>query len=312
MALPGTDTSPRPDTQDAPAPPPRPSWESARPAAPRPAQTAPRPVQAAPPVTPVALPVMPAAPPVMPAVAPPYFEAAAEPEEAHVTYDLAGNPIVSAAPAPPPSPFGYSAGNPAAAGVWPPPAGAQAYGAHPYGAQAYRNNSGEQSHLPPELERLRWHWGAFFFPILWTKNHGLTTIAAMLTGGLVLLRVIRYIAAAIDPAIFWGICGLNGHKIGWRNRHFPGGVEEYFKVQTAWMWWGFGINVFAGPILMFLFFALILGAALGTTHHRHSFSDGSGYSRPYGGANSGRSDFGGSSGSSSDGSSSGDSTASGQ
>ncbi len=156
----------------------------------------------------------------------------------------------------------------------------------------------------------------------------------MLTGGLVLLRVIRYIAAAIDPAIFWGICGLygaaffglqlycglNGHKIGWRNRHFPGGVEEYFKVQTAWMWWGFGINVFAGPILMFLFFALILGAALGTTHHRHSFSngDGSGYSRPYGGANSGRSDFGGSSGSAGDGSSSdgnssgGDSTASGQ
>ncbi len=98
-------------------------------------------------------------------------------------------------------------------------------------------------HLPPEIERLRWHWGAFFFPILWTKNHGLTTAAAAMGGALLVLRLMRYFLQFISPLAFFGICGvygvtyfamqiyfgLNGHKIGWRNRHFQGGLEEYFK-----------------------------------------------------------------------------------
>ena len=294
MAIPDTN-----DTQTPPSPalpaslPPRPSWETVtRPvAAPRPG---PLPAAPRPPEPPAASPYY-AAPPASAAPEPMTFApqpAAFIPQpDANIRYDLAGNPVGSATPAPAAPPqFGYSAGTPTAAtAVWPPPVG----GAPHFGAQAYRNNSGEQSHLPPEIERLRWHWGGFFFPILWTKNHGLTTIAAMLTGGLILLRVIRYIAATIDPMLFWGICGLyglaffgmqlycgiNGHKIGWRNRHFPGGVEEYFKVQRAWMWWGFGVNVFAGPILAFLLIAAIVGTTLATPHHRyHSSSNGDGTS----------------------------------
>lgn len=80
-------------------------------------------------------------------------------------------------------------------------------------------------------------------------------------------------------------CGFNGHKIGWRNRHFPGGVEEYFKVQNAWMWWGFGVNVLLGPILAFGVFAAIASTLIGTTHHQYrpySNGDGaSGYSNSY-------------------------------
>ena len=277
------------NTNNSPASPPvRPSWETlpARPAA------APRPASPMPPSSsPTPYYAAPASAPSAPA-APPAYDPAADP---NARYDLAGNPLPSAGPAlsapmpaAPPAPFGYSAGN-APAGVWPPPTGAG--GGQPHGAQAYRNNSGEQSHLPPELEKLRWHWGAFFFPILWTKKHGLTTVAAMLTGGLLLLRLLRYVAAAISPTLFLGICvfygvayfglqifcGLNGHKIGWRNRHFPGGVEEYFKVQNAWMWWGLGINVLLAPALVFGFLALLVGTSLAPHHNFQPYGYGSSY-----------------------------------
>ncbi len=320
MAVPDTDDTPSSSSSQPQAA--RPSWETA----PRPAQRpapAPRPA-AVPSSGPAASPYYAA-----PAAAPPTYTPpapAAYVPNPDVQYDLAGNPIPSSAPAAAPpmlaAPFGYSAGN-AAPGVWPPPAsGGQRYGGPQYGAQAYRNNSGEQSHLPPELEKLHWHWGAFFFPILWTKKHGLTTVAAMLTGGLIFLRVLRYIAASISPAVFLGICvlyglayfglqvfcGFNGHKIGWRNRHFPGGVEEYFKVQNAWMWWGFGVNVLLGPILAFGVFAAVVGTMMGTTHHHYrpySNGDGAGgYSNSYsgygnrgyssGGSNYGGSNYGGS------------------
>lgn len=199
MAVPDTD-----DTHSSSSSQPqsaRPSWETAPRPAPRQAP-APRPA---------------ALPSSGPAAAPYYAAPAVPAPSAYVSdegvqYDLASNPIPSSAPAAAPptlaAPFGYSAGN-AAPGVWPPPAsGGQPYGGPQYGAQAYRNNSGEQSHLPPELEKLHWHWGAFFSPILWTKKHGLTTVAAMLTGGLIFLRVLRYIAAAISPAVFLGIMRL--------------------------------------------------------------------------------------------------------
>ena len=264
-----------PDPRETGVPSSRPSWEAA---APTPARhPEPRPP------APSALPPAPSTTYAAPAAAPAY----AASSETDVKYDLAGNPIPGsgpAAPSPslaPAAPFGYSAGN-AAGGAWPPPVGNAGHGAH-----AYRNNSGEQSHLPPEIERLRWHWGAFFFPIFWTRKHGLTTIASVLAGGLLFLRVLRYIFAALNPSlvlIIWGIYGvayfslqvyggLNGHKIGWRNRHFPGGLEEYFKVQSAWMWWGFGINLLLVPALWFLFLAAIVGTAL--TGHQPAGAYGS-------------------------------------
>ncbi len=289
MAIPDNDPSLTPSAA------PRPSWETARPIQrSTPALQRPAP---APTYMPSAAPAY--TPPATAAYQAPAYQPPTDLEE-NVKYDLAGNaiPSSSATASPmtaamaPPAPFGYSAGQ--AAGSWPPPVGGAGYG-----AQAYRNNSGEQSHLPPELERLRWHWGAFFFPILWTKKHGLTTVASMLTGGLVFLRLLRMVFMAIDPMLYLGICifygvayfglqvygGLNGHKIGWRNRHFPGGVEEYFKVQSAWMWWGFGINIFLVPLLYFGIFAAIIAAAL-SGHHSNSGSYGnggygSGYHRHY-------------------------------
>ncbi len=299
MAVPDTDDTnssnslPSSSPQSA-----RPSWETAPRPTPAP-QPAPRsaPTYSAPSASPYYAAPAAAPPPISAPSATPAAPAYASDTE-DVQYDLAGNPIPSSAPAAASptlaAPYGYAAAN-AAPGVWPPPAnGGPQYGGPQYGAQAYRNNSGEQSHLPPELEKLHWHWGAFFFPILWTKKHGLTTVAAMLTGGLIFLRVLRVIAASISPAVFLGICvlyglsyfglqvfcGFNGHKIGWRNRHFPGGVEEYFKVQNAWMWWGFGVNVVLGPLLAFGAFAAIAQTLAGTTPHQYQpYSNGaSGYS----------------------------------
>ena len=280
MAVPETDETSVPDSNRA-----RPSWETPRPqpAAPlrRPALIpSPSPVPPSASVPPASVPVA--------ASEPPLPELPLDPA---VRYDLAGNPIpgssipgASMPAAAPPAPFSYSPGN-AAAGVWPPPVGGQGLG----GAQAYRNNSGEQSHLPPEIERLRWHWGAFFFPTYWTRRHGLRSVAFMIVGGLVLLRVLRSVFAASNPAAFIAACvlyvvaclgvkvyfGLNGHKIGWRNRHFPGGVEEYFKVQNRWMWWGFGINALWAVLLI----ALGMGAVL-LGYHPGSSAYGSGSPMP--------------------------------
>ncbi len=285
----------------------RPSWETAAPPEPRPTPAArPPAAPAAPPWS--AVPRPPVSPPPSQFASPAPFEGGA------AAYDLAGNPIAGAAASPtphaPPTQFGYSAG-PAAASWPPPPVGGPAGGGL-YGLGEARNNSGEQSHLPPEIGRLRWHWGAFFFPILWTKKHGLTTVAAMLAGGLFALRMLRVVLQSVSPVAFVAICGvyavtylalqvyfgLNGHRIGWRNRHFPGGTTEYFKVQNAWMWWGFGLGIIS-PVLIVMAFLGVLGAALAGggsgsssgngTYGSHRYGShgyggsygGSGYSRPY-------------------------------
>lgn len=269
-----------------PADPPsaRPSWDvGSRPAGPPRPPARPAPAEAPKPYY--------AAPPSAPAPPPP---AAPVHQAEEVKYDLAGNPIAprQAAPVPsyaPPAQFGYS-GGPATS--WPPAVGGPAYGGGP------RNNSGEQDHVPPEIERLRWHWGAFFFPVLWMRKHGLTTIAASLAGGLFLLRMLRVAFQFIDPMlflVFYIVCGvaylgvqlyfgLNGHKIGWRNRHFPGGLEEYFKVQSAWMWWGFGVNIVLGVVLPVMAFLGLLSLGLAAPHHsRYGSRYGNGSGNTYGG-----------------------------
>ena len=289
MAVPGTD-----DTQIPPsaAPPVRPSWETApRPAAPPrqgPRPAAPRSPEL-PPVSPYYAAPAPAAyvpPPAAPAPA-----AFMPQSDLDVRYDLAGNPIASSpAAAPVPTQFGYSAGAPAAAaGVWPPPVGGAAHSE----AQVYRNTSGEQGHLPPEIERLRWHWGAFFFPTFWSRRHGLRALAFIIVVSFALLRALRLAVPGAGPAIFFGVYffylavhlgvqiyfGLNGHRIGWRNRHFPGGVDEYFKVQNAWMWWGFAISAIGMIFTIFTIVSMSLaGSALTLPYHNHPQSNGDGTS----------------------------------
>lgn len=278
MAIPDNDPSAAP-----PAAPARPSWEAARPA-PAPSPTYAQAPTYEPPGT--------YEPPAAAAYQAPAYQPPTD-LEGDVKYDLAGNPIPGSGPTASamasPMPSGYPAGQ--AAGTWPPPVGGPGYG-----AQAYRNNSGEQSHLPPELERLRWHWGAFFLPTFWSRRHGLRALAFIIVIAFFLLRVLRSTFSASSAVVFVALYvlyavahlgvqvyfGMNGHKIAWRNRHFPGGVDEYFKVQNRWMWWGFGISAFG---IVLLAAALIQILLIG--HHPAPYAYGHGASTYNGGSNYG-------------------------
>lgn len=276
-----TAVSPSGTSSDSPpVPPSRPSWEAA---APRPVpvpHAAARPASAEMPK-----PYYAAAPPPVPA---PPLPAAPTPADEAVQYDLAGNPITSAAPAPSvyappnaaPTPGGSSAG---AAASWPPPVSGHAPG-------DFRNTSGEGGEVPPEIARLNWNWGAFFFPVMWCRKHGLRGEANALRYGFLAIFVLRLALHGISPIIFvvlgalYGTVysgariylALKGHPMAWRSRHFPGGVPEYFQVQKAWMWWGFGISAVGTVVLPVMIFLGVLGAGLSMQHNRA-------YSNPYGG-----------------------------
>lgn len=281
------ETSVSPSGPPADPPPARPSWDTgARPAAPPraappPASTEapPKPYYAAAPPPPV---------PAAPSDAPAY-------QAEEVNYDLAGNPIASKSIAPvpayaPQAQAGYPAG---AATSWPPAAGGPAYGGGP------RNTSGEGGEVPPEVARLSWNWGAFFFPVMWCRKHGLAAEANILRYSFLAIVVLRIATRGSVPIAFlilgiiYGVAysgariyfALKGHQMGWRSRHFPGGLQDYFQVQKAWMWWGFGLSAVWAFVLPVLVFFGMLGAVLST---RHS----SGYPSRYGGS-SGYSSYGG-------------------
>lgn len=210
--------------------------------------------------------------------------------EDEITYDLAGNPVAARPRATPaPAPFSYAAAP--TPGVWPPAPG------NSTGAQkAFRNNSGEQSHLPPEIASLKWNWGAFFFPTMWCRKHGLTSAANFLRYGFLAIVVLRMVFRTLNPYVFLGLgiiyalaffatriyFALKGHEMGWRNRHFPGGLEEYFKVQKAWMLWGIGVTVFFQILLPVIAFAVFFGVALHAARHTGArYGSGSSYGGPH-------------------------------
>ncbi|BDI33801.1 hypothetical protein CCAX7_58520 [Capsulimonas corticalis] len=233
-----------------------------------------------------------------------------------VRYDLAGNPLppepVSAAPqapyAPPQSPYGappppygyagapaYGApqapyGGPQAPygapqGAWPPPPGGS--GSALFGMQE-SNTSGQQDTVPPEIARLHWNWGAYFLPILWCRWHGLTTLAGVLAGTSLCLRLLRIMPSPLHP-VFYAIYGLfwlavsiymgfNGHKMAWRNRRYFGGVEEHLKVQRAWLLGG----LLAGPVLWIAAVIFLASVLLASRSAAPSYTPSS-YNSPAGG-----------------------------
>lgn len=161
-----------------------------------------------------------------------------------VRYDLAGNPLPASAPPTPvyaPAPGMANAGT-----IWPPPPSPASRAS--WQEQQRLNTSGQQGDAPSEIAALKWNWGAFSFYRLWCYKHGMTTLASIMWGSLYVMRHlggfmpqfagliwVTYMLLDYGLAIYFG---LSGHKLGWRNRRFEGGVEEFFKVQRAWMIWG--------------------------------------------------------------------------
>jgi hypothetical protein len=114
----------------------------------------------------------------------------------------------------------------------------------PAGIQPNQNTSGQDGPLPPEVEALRWNWGAFLGGWLWPFFHGLPSWGF----ALIVISVVRLVVRIMEHGaksvidvplsmLSLGIAsylGSNGHALAWRKRHFPGGVPQFLAVQRAW------------------------------------------------------------------------------
>jgi hypothetical protein len=149
---------------------------------------------------------------------------------------------------------------PSSPDVWPPIASVPSQGSS-YIAPDY-NTSGTEGFTPQEIQRLKWHWGAFFLAPIWAAFHKLEgwTFSILV---LFLLRV--FVFAHQSLAVTIGVTslgmqiylGLNGHKLAWTKRRYPGGLSEYFQVERAWM-----IGGFCTAGLVFLIFLVLFGTAV--------------------------------------------------
>lgn len=131
-------------------------------------------------------------------------------------------------------------------GTWPPPPTGAAYGQSPM-----ENTSGMKSSVPPEIAALKWNWGAFSFSWIWCLNHKMMALGL----GIMIVSFIPYVSLLTLPAVIY--LGISGHKLGWQNRRFEGGVPQFFDVQSAWMKWGVGLlilNLLLVPILAAILF----------------------------------------------------------
>lgn len=116
--------------------------------------------------------------------------------------------------------------------VWPPPpTGA------PYGQVEQVNTSGMKGDVPPEIARLGWNWGACFLPFLWSVTHNLKWgVVSLVPLLLLMVPGITGDLSIIATVPFSLYFGLMGHRLGWQNRRFDGGVVQYLEVQRKWAW----------------------------------------------------------------------------
>jgi hypothetical protein len=113
----------------------------------------------------------------------------------------------------------------------------------------FQNTSGYGGAVPPEIARLKWNWGAFYFPQLWLLAHG------MIPAGLgMILAVVAVRMAVIKFGPMFGLLnigviavniwlGVSGHKLAWQKRRYDS-LQHYFAVETAWKNWALGLFLF--------------------------------------------------------------------
>ena len=88
---------------------------------------------------------------------------------------------------------------------------------------------GEQSEVPAEIACKRWHWGAFFFPILWLKRHNMTAQAGMISAALFVPRVLHN----YTPAPFGGLLIAAALLAYWAVRIYFAGAGTNSPGATA-------------------------------------------------------------------------------
>lgn len=161
--------------------------------------------------------------------------------------------------------------------VWPPPVGGQTVTPPSFVPplssapvpEEEDNSSGEERGGPPEIEDLRWNWGAFFCGWLWCffhKNFGLGSLVVAAGVLLALFSVVILPSGYALPSelmalVLFGLTcylGLHGHQFAWERRRFPGGLSQYRAVQRAW---AVGGGVAFGITSLFCVTLVVLSAA---------------------------------------------------
>lgn len=127
------------------------------------------------------------------------------------------------------------------------------------GLQNFNNTSGMRADVPPEIESLKWNWGAFGCGCFWLLFHGLALAAVLMFFGLAFLGgMLGFIFGALRiPAlgtisivgylIGLGVAiwlGMNGHKLAWRYNSYNS-VEDYFQKEQIWMVLGIIVTAIA-------------------------------------------------------------------
>ncbi|HEX3468205.1 MAG TPA: hypothetical protein VHT05_09025 [Candidatus Elarobacter sp.] len=120
----------------------------------------------------------------------------------------------------------------------------------------------------PEEILARWSWGPFFLWLFWVwwNADQRFKIAAAVIFVCNFIPFVNFISgiAALALAIY---LGLKGNRIMAANRSFPGGVEQFVAVQTAWARWGI-IMLCVSVVLMVLGFILMGAAMMAGGMHR--------------------------------------------
>lgn len=94
-----------------------------------------------------------------------------------------------------------------------------------------------------EIANLKWNWGAFLLPFLWSVNHKVKWgwgILVLSLGSRVPGIGPIFAIVSVGVAIY---LGLKGHTLGWQSRRFDGGLAQYFEVQRKWTTWGAAVLI---------------------------------------------------------------------
>jgi len=136
-------------------------------------------------------------------------------------------------------------------GAWPPPPGSA--GSYGLGMR------------PPQIDNLKWNWGAFLLPVFWAWAYGVQPWAWRMTIFVVLACFGRF--GIIGSILFIAgsfYLGLNGHSLAWQNKNHDS-YEHFIGVQRKWLYAGLAVHavVWLGVIIASATLVATLSTAFG-------------------------------------------------
>ncbi len=106
------------------------------------------------------------------------------------------------------------------------------------------SGSGESAIVPPGIGN--WNWGAFFLPVFWGFAHNQNGRAC----AIFLTQFIPYVGWLIT-IVLTVMMAMEGNALAWKHRRWND-VEHLKKTQKIWLFWGLGVIVAVGLIVVVL------------------------------------------------------------